>query len=171
VKKLVLFHHDPALGEDQVWRVYQTTREYVSRDFGTSPAEVVLATEGLEINLSDKHEFAVGAETVGDVAVLSLAGHFDATGAEVFEARFEAMVKQPSRSKVVLCMQDVTELSMAGVKALLEARKQAYGMALVQLPSRIHRVLELAVTTDFFAIYEGLDTALEALNALDNEQH
>jgi anti-anti-sigma factor len=170
VKQLVLFHHDPALGEDQVWRVFQVAREYISRDRSNSPAEVVLATEGLEINLSDKHEFVVGAETAGDVAVLSLAGHFDATGAEVFEAKFEAMVKQPRKSKVVLSMQDVTELSMAGVKALLEARKQTYGMALVQLPSRIHRVLELAVTTDFFAIYEDVDTALEALNALDNEQ-
>jgi len=32
-------------------------------------------------------------------------------------------------------------------------------------------VLELAVTTDFFAIYDEVDTALEALNASNNEQH
>jgi hypothetical protein len=44
-------------------------------------------------------------------------------------------------------------------------------MALTQLPSHIHRVLELAVTADFFAIYDQVETALEALNASSNERH
>jgi hypothetical protein len=62
-------------------------------------------------------------------------------------------------------------MSMAGVKALLEARKQTYSMALTGLPNNVHRVLELAVTTDFFAIYDEMDIALEALNASNNERH
>lgn len=171
VKRLVLFHHDPASGDDEIWHVHQATLEYVSQDFGTAPSEVLVATEGLEINLSDGHDFAVETQVVGDIAVLSLEGRFDAHGAEVFEARFDTMLGQTNMSKIVLSMQDVTELSMAGVKALLEARKQTYSMALAQLPSHIHRVLELAVTTDFFAIYDEVDIALEALKASNNEQH
>lgn len=168
VRRLVLFHHDPASRDGEVWRVHQAVIEYVSRDLGAARTEVLVATEDLEINLSDKRELAVTARSVGDIVVLSLKGCFDAIGAEVFEARFDALSKQSSMSKIVLNMQDVTELSMAGVKALLEARKQTYGMALVQMPGHIHRVLELAVTTDFFAIYDDVDTALEALRASGN---
>jgi anti-anti-sigma factor len=172
VKQLVLFHHDPAATDDEVWSVRQATVEYMSQDFSTTPPEVLVATEGMEINLSDAHDFRMRTEaTKGDVAILSLGGRFDAYGAEVFEARFNELLQQTDMSRIVLSMQDVTELSMAGVKALLEARKQTYSMALTQLPSHIHRVLELAVTADFFAIYDEVETALEALNASSNERH
>ncbi len=171
VKQLVLFHHDPASGDDEIWRVYQETMEYLSQDFTTTPPEVVVATEGLEINLSDKHNFAVGTQMTGDVAIVSLEGHFDAYGAEIFEAQLDTLLHKTNLRKVVLNMAGLTELNMAGVKALLEARKNIYSMALAQLPSHIHRVLELAVTTDFFAIYDAVDTALEALSPSDNERH
>lgn len=171
VRRLVLFHHDPAAEDDEIWRIYQATVEYLSRDFGSTLPEVLLASEGLEINLADKHDFSVGAQMIGDVAVLSLGGRFDAYGAEVFDTQFERLLRQINMSRVVVRMQDVTEISMAGVKALLEARKQTYSMALVQLPNHIQRVLELAVTIDFFAIYDELDLALEALNASGNDRH
>jgi anti-anti-sigma factor len=171
VKQLVLFHLDPAADDDEIWHVRQATLEYMSQDFSTAPPEVLVATEGLEINLSDTHDFSVDTEVMGDVAILSLGGRFDAYGAEIFESQFDTLLGQMEMSRIVLSMQDVTDLSMAGVKALLEARKQTYSMALAKLPSHIHRVLELAVTTDFFAIYDEVDTALEALNASNNERH
>jgi anti-anti-sigma factor len=171
VKQLVLFHHDPAATDDEIWQIHQTTMEYLSQDFSTAPPEVLVATEGLELNLSDAHDFRLATQLVGDVAILSLGGRFDAYGAEVFEAQFEELLQHTDMSRILLSMQDVTELSMAGVKALLEARKQTYSMALAKLPNNIHRVLELAVTTDFFAIYDEVDLALEALNASNNERH
>jgi anti-anti-sigma factor len=171
VKQLVLFHHDPAAGDDEVWRIRQATVEYMSQDLSIAPPEVLVATEGLEINLSDAHDFQVGTHMVGDVAIFSLGGRFDAYGAEIFEAKFDQLLEQRDMSRIVLSMRGVTDISMAGVKALLEARKQTYSMALAGLPSNIHRVLELAVTTDFFAIYDEVDTALEALNASNNERH
>jgi len=171
VKQLILFHHDPGAGDDEIWRIHQATVEYMSQNLGNAPPEVMVATEGLEINLSDIHDFQIGTQLVGDVAVLSLGGRFDAYGAEIFEARFDELLQQRDMARIVLSMRDVTDLSMAGVKALLEVRKQTYSMALTGLRSHIHRVLELAVTTDFFAIYDEVDTALEALNASNNERH
>jgi anti-anti-sigma factor len=171
VKQLVLFHHDPAAKDDEIWRIHRATLEYMSQDLSTAPPEVLVATEGLEIDLSDTHDFGVQAQMVGEIAILSLEGRLNAYGAEVFEARFDKLLRQTDMSRIVLSMQGVTELSMAGVKALLEARKQTYGMALAKLPAHIHRVLELAVTTDFFAIYDEVDIALEALNASNNERH
>jgi anti-anti-sigma factor len=171
VKRLVLFHHDPAADDDEIWRIHQATLEYLAQDPGSAPPEVLVATEGLEIDLSGGHDFAVETQIVGDVAILSLEGRMDAQGAEVFEARFDRMMDQTDMAKIVLSMQGVTELDMAGVKALIEARKQAYSMALVQLPNHVHRVLELAVTTDFFAIYDEVDTALEIFNVSGNDRY
>jgi len=171
VKRLVLFHHDPAAGDDEIWRIHQATVEYMSQNLSNALPEVLVATEGLEINLSDTHDFQVGTQVLGDVAVITLGGRFDAYGAETFEAQFDELFQQRNISRMVLSMREVTDLSMAGVKSLLEARKQTYSMALAGLPANIHRVLELAVTTDFFAIYDEVDTALEALNASNNEQH
>lgn len=171
VKQLVLFHYDPASRDDEIWRVHQATLEYVSQDLGTASLEVLVATEDLEIDLSGSDDFNMETEKIGDVAILSLGGRFDAYGAEVFQAQFDKLLQQTNMSRIVLSMQGVTELSMAGVKALLEARKQTYSLALVQLPSHIRRVLELAVTVDFFAIYDEMDTALEALNVSGNNRH
>jgi anti-anti-sigma factor len=161
VKKLVLFHHDPVSEDDEVWRLGREAEEYLAQDPGTIPPSVVVATEGLEINLSDRHDFAVRMDLTGDAAILSLCGEFDAHGVEVFETQFGDLVDQNHSRRVVLDLEKVTELNMAGVKALLEARKQVSSMALVRLPSHIRRVLELTGTTDFFAIYEDMDLARE----------
>jgi anti-anti-sigma factor len=171
VKQLVLFHYDPVAEDDEIWRIRQATMEYLAQDSSGGLPEVLVATEGLEISLSDANEFRVGTHIVGDVVVFSLGGRFDANGAEVFETQFDQLLEQRDMSRIVLSMQDVTDMSMAGVKALLEARKQTYSMALTGLPNNVHRVLELAVTTDFFAIYDEMDIALEALNASNNERH
>jgi anti-anti-sigma factor len=171
VKRLVLFHQDPAAEDDEVWRIYEETCEYMFQDLSNAPPEVLVATEGLEIDLSDKPDFSVTTQQVGNVAILSLQGRFDAYGAEVFTSQFDKLLRQDDRSRIVLSMQDVTELNMAGVKALLEARTQTYGLALVKLPGHIRRVLELAVTIDFFAIYDDMDMALEALSNSSNNRH
>jgi anti-anti-sigma factor len=160
VKKLVLFHHDPVSEDDEIWRLCHETEEYLSQDRSTIPPSVAVATEGLEINLSDRHDFAVMMDRAGDATVLSLHGEFDAHGVEVFETRFDDLVSQDHVCKVVLNLEKVTELNMAGVKALLEARKQVNSMALVRLPNHIRRVLELTGTTDFFAIYDDVDLAV-----------
>jgi anti-anti-sigma factor len=172
VKQLVLFHHDPDAEDGEIWRVRQQTVEYLSQDLTAGPPpEVTVATEGLEIQLSGEHNFTVGARLAGDVAIIYLEGRFDAYGADVFEAQLDTLVRENNLHKIVLNMEGVAELNMAGVKALLEARKHAYGVALAQLPTHVRRVLELAATTDFFAIYDEVDSALAALSPSNNRRH
>ncbi len=159
VKKLVLFHHDPVSEDDEIWRLCRETEEYLAQDTGTIPPSVIVATEGLEINLSDRHDFTIQVDMASGAAVLSLRGEFDAHGVEIFEAQFSDLVGQNHSRKVVLDLEKVTELNMAGVKALLEARKQVNSLALVRLPNHIRRILELTGTTDFFAIYDDVNLA------------
>ena len=131
----------------------------------------MVAVEGLEINLAGEPDFSIKVQQEDEIEILVLKGRFDAYGAEVFTEQFDRLLRQNDKSRIVLSMQYVTELSMAGVKALLEARKQTFSLALVQLPGHVRRVLELAVTVDFFAIYEDMDTALEALKASGNHRN
>lgn len=167
VKRLLLFHHDPAATDDEIWRVAEATQEYLSQDGAAASPEVIVACEGLEIDLSNKADLQITSQHVGDVVVLYLKGRLDAYGADAFETQFAALSSQAEVHKIILDMRGLTELSTAGIKALLDIRKQTYGMALAELPASIHRVLELAVTADFFAIYDRVDTALAALNAAE----
>lgn len=168
VKRLLLFHHDPAATDDEIWRIAEATQEYLSQDGALVSPEVVVACEGMEIDLSNKADLQITSQLVGDVVVLHLKGRLDAYGADAFESQFEALSSQAEVHKIILDMRGLTELSTAGIKTLLDIRKQTYGMALAELPASIHRVLELAVTADFFAIYDRVDAALAALNAAES---
>jgi len=168
VKRLLLFHHDPAATDDEIWRIAEATQEYLSQDGALVSPEVVVACEGMEIDLSNKADLQITSQLVGDVVILHLKGRLDAYGADAFESQFEALSSQAEVHKIILDMRGLTELSTAGIKTLLDIRKQTYGMALAELPASIHRVLELAVTADFFAIYDRVDAALAALNAAES---
>ena len=73
--------------------------------------------------------------------------------------------KSKRKDKVVLKMEQLNSLTMAGIRALVDARKSVMSLALVGVPDRVYRVIELSGTTDFFAIYDNEEAALIALNA------
>jgi anti-anti-sigma regulatory factor len=56
-------------------------------------------------------------------------------------------------------------LQIAGIRALVDARRTVMSLALVNIPENVYRVIELSGTTDFFAIYDSEETALSALNS------
>jgi anti-anti-sigma regulatory factor len=62
-------------------------------------------------------------------------------------------------------MENLSDLTIAGIQALVDARKNVVSLALVAMPENIYRVFELSGTTDFFAIYDNLDSALMAFNS------
>jgi len=62
-------------------------------------------------------------------------------------------------------MENLSELTIAGIRALVDARKNVISLALVAVPEKIYRVFELSGTTDFFAIYNTLEAALSTLNS------
>lgn len=62
-------------------------------------------------------------------------------------------------------MDELSDLTMAGIRALVDARKNVMSLALVGMPEHVYRVIELTNTTDFFAIYDTVDEALLALNS------
>lgn len=166
VKRLFLFHHDPVSSDAEIMRVLQETREYLGHK-GGSP-EVVVAQEGMEVNLANPtltSGFHVKEYAENGVIFMSLFGKFGAHATEEFRDHLAHSLHTHQTDKVILRMENLSELTIAGIRALVDARKSVMSLALVALPENVHRVFELAGTTDFFAIYNDVDAALSALNS------
>lgn len=157
VKRLVLFHHDPASSDDEIMAIMSQTREYLTHHHQRSLVMVDVAREGWEINLNRNGNFDVQQVNVDGMVCLNLLGQFDARATEVFTRAILAVGQSHHNQTIVLNMENLAEISVAGVRALLEARSNVYGIAIVNVPSNIYRVMELSSTLDFFAIYPTLN--------------
>jgi anti-anti-sigma factor len=168
VKRLLLFHHDPVATDAEIMRVLQETREYLGQR-GDMPPQVLVAQEGMEINLSNPHlppsDFTISDQARKGVVILTLSGKFGAHATEQFRDRLALNLQTHQADKVILRMENLSELTIAGIRALVDARKSVISLALVAVPENIYRVFELSGTTDFFAIYESIEAALTGLNS------
>lgn len=166
VKRLILFHHDPVSTDAEIMRVLQETKEYLGHRLGVP--EVIIAQEGMEIELNNPpviSDFAMNDHLEKGVIFMTLSGKFGAHSTEQFRDYLAQSLQTHQTDKVVLQMENLSELTIAGIRALVDARRSVLSLALVAVPENIYRVFELAGTTDFFAIYKDVDAALSALNS------
>ncbi|MCK6624874.1 MAG: MBL fold metallo-hydrolase [Anaerolineae bacterium] len=166
VKRLLLFHHDPASTDAEIMRVWQETKEYLGQQQGAP--EVLVAQEGLELELKNPptvSEFSINDHVEKGVIFMTLSGKFGAHATEQFRDHLAHSLQTYQTDKVVLKMENLSELTIAGIRALVDARRTVLTLALVSVPENIYRVFELAGTTDFFAIYKDIDAVLSALNS------
>ena len=165
-KRLLLFHHDPAANDLEIVRILHETREYLERQ--GKNMEVEIAQEGLEIRLENPTitaDFHITDRIERGVIVMSLAGIFGGRATERFKKQLAHSVQSHQSDKVILQMDGVEALHMAGLRALVDARRTVMSLALVGVPEDVFRVIELSGTTDFFAIYDDDESALMALNS------
>ncbi len=166
VKRLFLFHHDPVTTDDEIMRVLQETKEYLGSK--AEFLEVVVAQEGMEVELANSTyvaDFQMFDYVKNGVVFISLSGKFGAQVTERFRKQLVNSLQTHQTNRVILKMENLNQLTMAGIRALVDARKNVISLALVGLPENIYRVLELSGTTDFFAVYENDEAALSALNS------
>ncbi len=166
VKRLFLFHHDSAATDAEIMRVLAETREYLGHS--RKVPEVMIACEGMEVNLvnlAPPPDFDVQDYSQNGVVFLVLSGKFGARAIDQFKQHLAASLQTYESDRVILRVENLSELTMAGIRALVDARKSVMSMALVGMPENVYRVLELAGTTDFFAIYKDVDSALSAINS------
>jgi len=143
-------------------RALKETREYLAHNNKGILIEVDVATEGMEINFDQAGNFAIKEVQIEQALCLELSGQFDGQASEIFTEYVLDVIKTGRANSIILDMSDLSELTMAGIRALLDARRNTYSMAIVNVPESVYRILELAGTTDFFAIYNSLDDALNA---------
>ncbi|MBN1221395.1 MAG: STAS domain-containing protein [Anaerolineae bacterium] len=164
VKQLYLFHHDPATSDDEIMQILKQTREYLGE--GDNLPEVLVAMEGLEVDLTNPNmtDFYIQEHVDHDVIFMTLSGKLGAHATEQFRQHLAQSLQAHQTDKVVLRLENLSDLTMAGIRALVDARKSVLSLALVGIPENVYRVIELTGTTDFFAIYDTVEEALLALN-------
>jgi anti-anti-sigma factor len=166
VKHLLLFHHDPAATDAELLQLLRETEEYVER-LGSS-LEVSIALENMEIDLHNptvEADFYIEDRLEQDVIFLTLSGKFGGRATERFRKHLASTLQTHQTDKVILKMEGVTELTMAGIRALVDARGTVLGLALVGISEHVYRVIELSATTDFFAVYDDDEAARQALDS------
>lgn len=166
VKRLLLFHHDPSSTDAEIEQILRQTEEYLERQ--GKFLEVIIAIEGLELDLRNPtitSDFHIKDRLEKGVIFISLSGKFGGQATERFRRHLAHSLRSHNSDKVILHMEDVQEMQMAGIRALVDARRNVMGLALVGIPENVYRVIELSGTTDFFAIYSDEETAMAALNS------
>lgn len=166
VKRLILFHHDPAASDAEIMQILHQTEEYIERQ--GSSLEVTVAREGLAIELENPvatTDFHIRERVENGVIFMSLSGKFGGQATKRFRKHLANSLQSHQVNKVILRMEGVSELHMAGIRALVDARRSVMSLALVGIPDNVYRVIELSGTTDFFAIYDDEESALASLNS------
>ncbi|MBI1877498.1 MAG: MBL fold metallo-hydrolase, partial [Chloroflexi bacterium] len=103
VKRLILFHHDPASSDAEIIRVWQETKEYLGQRRGAP--EVVVAQEGMEIELNNPpavSDFAIKDHMEKGVIFMTLSGKFGAHATEQFRDHLAQSLQTHQTDKVVL---------------------------------------------------------------------
>lgn len=164
VKNLVLFHHDPIASDAEIMQILHQTEEYITSQ--GRALDVTIAKEGLEIELAKPvitADFHIQDRTENGIIVMYLSGKFGGQATERFRKHLTRTLQNNQTEKVILHMGDIKELHIAGIRALVDARRSVISLALVGVPDNVYRIIELSGTTDFFAIYDDEKTALAAL--------
>jgi anti-anti-sigma factor len=166
VKRLLLFHHDPVSSDTEIMQILRETEEYLASH--GSPLEVRIAYEGLELNVENasvSSDFRIEDRVEKGVVLMSISGRFGGQVTERFRKHLARTLQLHQADKVILNLEMLEELQIAGIRALVDARRSVMSLALVSVPENVYRVIELSGTTDFFAIYDDNETALAALNS------
>lgn len=157
VKRLMLFHHDPTSTDEEIVSVLQQTREYLHHHHRRSLVMVDIAREGLDVDFNTKGWFQIETSELDGLVYLSLYGDFDLRAIEAFKAHISQLAQAKQDKNVILNFENLGEITMAGMNALLDAKSDLYNLAVVNVPPSIYRIMELSGMLDFFAIYESVD--------------
>jgi anti-anti-sigma factor len=167
VKRLVLFHFEPAYTDKQIQEILDTTLKYIASDPAHPRCEVYLATEGLEFELGTSRKIQLEHRQVGDAVVLSIHGRFDASAAGQVDERLTALISDEPKIGLVVDLSQVTHLSVAGLKTLLNAQQMGQGTPLIlaAAPENVREVLSQVGFAEAFVQYDSVKRALAALEA------
>ena len=172
VKRLILFHHDPTYSDMDLLKIQQETIEYQAQDPHYPPCEVIVACEGLEIDLSSPGSVNLQRLAEGAEAIFTPTDKFDEQGVASLEEQLNYWQEVGWPSRLVIDLSKTDSLTVAGLKLLISLRKEKTDtvIALAGVSESAHQVIELAGFADYFAIYptvEAARAALQAAEALD----
>jgi len=168
-KRLLLFHHDPTYSDEQLLDIQQRAIEYQAQNPSGPSCEIIVAYEGLTLDLTPPGDISLQQLSDDEEAVLTPVGSFDEKGLASLERQLSYWEEEGWPSRLVIDLSETESLTIAGLKLLISLRKERVDtvIALAGLSESAQQVIELAGFLDYFAIYPTVEAALAALQAAE----
>ncbi len=167
VKRLLLSHHDPTYSDADLMEILKKTIEYQNQDTIRPTCEVIVAYEGLTIDLTPPG--TVGLQLLPDreAAILIPTSIFNEEGVNQLEQQLAHLKESDRANGSVIDLSQVESLTTSSLKALISLHSGGKNSSTVLAsPSpHVRQVIELAGFLNYFAIYPTVETALAALQA------
>jgi anti-anti-sigma factor len=167
VKRLSLFHFEHIYTDLQVQEILDNTLRYIASDPTHPKCQVYLSMEGMTFDLGTEEQVRLKQRQVGNTAVLSVGGRFDATAVTQVDKHLTTLISDGLETGIVVDLSETTHLAVAGLKTLLNAQQMGQGVPLVlaAAPENVKTVLAQVGFAEAFDQYDSVTDALSALDA------
>ena len=167
VEKLVLFHHDPTYSDAELQEIQATAVAYQAEDTAGPTCEVLVAYEGLTIDIVPPTAIDLQLTPDGEAAILTPASTFDERGVDQLMQQLARLAEEEAPSSSIIDLSYVETLTTASLKSLVTLYHERKGAPVVlAAPSdSVREVIKLGGHLDYFAIYPSVEAALAAVQA------
>lgn len=162
-KRLLLFHHDPASSDKEIWSLRDTAEAYLEQHPERPPCEVIVAYDGLEMELWRETELETELEDLTDGLVIHLTGRLAHEVVPAFLTAVKEAAHEANDRPIVLNMAEVVQIDTAGLRALFLARRTTWPLAISDLSAELHRKLQSLGILEYLAVF---DNHLEAISTM-----
>ncbi len=166
VKKLLLFHHEPAYSDLDLQDILSTAIHYQAQDSTHTACEVMIAYEGLSLDLAPAGAVDWQVTPDGEAAILTASSIFDEHGVDHLSRQLAHRGEQEASAGSVIDLSQVERLTTASLKALVTLSQQNQEPIVLASPSpEVEQVITLGGYGDYFAIYPSVTDAAKAVQA------
>ncbi|MCI0729088.1 MAG: tetratricopeptide repeat protein [Chloroflexi bacterium] len=167
VKKLILFHHDPTYSDKQLQDILSTALAYQKQEPAHPVCEVLIAYEGLALDLTPAGAADFQLAPDGETAILTPTRIFSTEGVEQLQEQLSHLEQSHAPLSSIIDLSRVETLTLAGLKALVMLLQERPGTAIVLVaPSAgVQEMIRLGGYQDYFAVYPSVEAAMAAIQA------
>ncbi|MEE8390668.1 MAG: protein kinase, partial [Anaerolineae bacterium] len=167
VKRLILFHHHTTHSDADLQEIQETAIAYQAADTTLSTCEIMVAYEGLTLDLASPGVVDLQFALDGEAAILTPASVFDERGVDQLAQQLVRLAELDTNARSILDLSHVETLTTASLKSLVALRQERRDdpIVLVGPSDSVRQVIKLGGCLDYFAIYPSVETALEAVQA------
>lgn len=167
VKQLILFHHDPTYSDSQLQEIQATALSYQEQDKSRPMCDVLIAYEGLTLDLAPPGQLDLQLAGDGETAILTPDRVFNTDDVEQLAHQLTRLEQSHFPLNSIIDLSQVETLTTAGLKSLVTLRQQRNDspFVLVSPSPAVTEIIRLSGYLDYFAIYPSVDVALTAIQA------
>ena len=165
VKKLLLTHHEPTYSDQQLEEIRQTALAYQKQDSSLPTCEIIVASEGLELDLTPDDAIDVQISQEENAAILAPGRVVDNQSVVQIIKRMTEVAATDASIGSIIDLSQVERLTIASLKTLVTySHRRHDGPAILAGPTRrVQEVINLAGYGDYFAIYPTVSAAIKAV--------